>query len=165
MLRPCLTMGVYQIDKLMGEARRLAAEYRRATGKTLAISGEIAISDAISLLGLEPAPGNAEGYDAVRRLDAGIEKVQVKARTVFDDTRRPHRLGQLKLDKDWDVVLLVLMDENYEPVEIHEAHRAPLETALAEATPNKRGTVSVGRFKMLGRCLWSRENAADIGPR
>ena len=41
-------MGVYQIDKLRGEARRLAAEYRRATGKTLAISGEIAISDAIT---------------------------------------------------------------------------------------------------------------------
>ena len=154
-------MGVYQIDKLMGEARRLAAEYHRATGKTLAISGEIAISDAITLLGLEAAPGDAEGYDALRAVEGGMDKLQIKARTVFDDTRRPHRLGQLKLDKDWDAVLLVLMDENYEPVEIHEARRAPLEAALAEATPNKRGTVSVGRFKIIGRCLWSREGAAD----
>ncbi|MBK6659863.1 MAG: hypothetical protein IPG43_17725 [Proteobacteria bacterium] len=154
-------MGVYQIDKLMGEARRLAAEYRRATGKTLAISGEIAISDAITLLGLEPAPAEAEGYDALRRVEDATDKLQIKARAVFDDTRRPHRLGQLKLDKDWDAVLLVLMDENYEPVEIHEARRAPLEAALAEATPNKRGTVSVGRFKMIGRCLWSREGAPD----
>lgn len=154
-------MGVYQIDKLMGEARRLAAEYRRATGKTLAISGEIAISDAITLLGLEHAPGDAEGYDALRASAGGVDKLQIKARAVFDDTRRPHRLGQLKLDKDWDAVLLVLMDENYEPVEIHEARRAPLEAALAEATPNKRGTVSVGRFKIVGRCLWSREGAAD----
>lgn len=156
-----LLMGVYQIDKLMGEARRLAAEYRRATGKTLAISGEIAISDAITLLGLEQAPRDAEGYDALRAIDGGVDKLQIKARAVFDDTRRPHRLGQLKLDKDWDAVLLVLMDENYEPVEIHEARRAPLEAALAEATPNKRGTVSVGRFKMVGRCLWSRAGAAD----
>ena len=154
-------MGVYQIDKLMGEARRLAAEYRRATGKTLAISGEIAISDAITLLGLEPAPGDAEGYDAVRPIEGGVEKLQIKARAVFDDTRRPHRLGQLKLDKDWDAVLLVLMDENYEPVEIHEARRAPLVAALAEAKPNKRGTVSAGRFKVIGRCLWSREGVAD----
>ena len=154
-------MGVYQIDKLMGEARRLAAEYRRATGKTLAISGEIAISDAITLLGLEGAPSDAEGYDALRPIEGGADKLQIKARAVFDDTRRPHRLGQLKLDKDWDAVLLVLMDENYEPVELHEARRAPLEAALAEATPNKRGTVSVGRFKMIGRCLWSREGAAD----
>lgn len=158
-------MGVYQIDKLMGEARRLAAEYRRATGKTLAISGEIAISDAITLLGLEAAPADAEGYDALRSVEGGADKLQIKARAVFDDTRRPHRLGQLKLDKDWDAVLLVLMDENYEPVEIHEARRAPLEAALAEATPNKRGTVSVGRFKMIGRCLWSREGAADPSTR
>ena len=154
-------MGLYQIDKLMGEARRLAAEYRRATGKTLAISGEIAISDAITLLGLEPAPSDAEGYDALRPVEGGHDKLQIKARAVFDDTRRPHRLGQLKLDKDWDAVLLVLMDENYEPVEIHEARRAPLEAALAQATPNKRGTVSVGRFKMIGCCLWSREAQAD----
>lgn len=158
-------MGVYQIDKLMGEARRLAAEYRRATGKTLAISGEIAINDAITLLGLEAAPAEAEGYDAVRQVDGALEKLQVKARTVFDDTRRPHRLGQLKLDKVWDATLLVLMDENYEPIEIHEARRAPLEAALAEATPNKRGTLSVGRFKIIGRCLWSRDGAADAGAR
>lgn len=158
-------MGVYQIDKLMGEARRLAAEYRRATGKTLAISGEIAINDAIILLSLEAAPAEAEGYDAVRQVDGALEKLQVKARTVFDDTRRPHRLGQLKLDKVWDATLLVLMDENYEPIEIHEARRAPLEAALAEATPNKRGTLSVGRFKIIGRCLWSRDGAADAGAR
>ena len=157
-------VGVYEIDKLMNEARRLAAEYRRATGKTLAISGEIAISDAIHLLGLEPAPADAEGYDAVRMLDGGVERLQVKARAVFDDTRRPHRLGQLKLDKPWDAALLVLMDENYEPVEIHEASRAALEAALAEATPNKRGTVSVGRFRMIGRCLWSRDGVTDDGP-
>lgn len=157
-------VGVYEIDKLMNEARRLAAEYRRATGKTLAISGEIAVSDAIHLLGLEPAPADAEGYDAVRMVDGRAERLQVKARAVFDDTRRPHRLGQLKLDKPWDAALLVLMDENYEPVEIHEASREALETALAEATPNKRGTVSVGRFRMVGRCLWSRDGVTDDAP-
>ena len=154
-------MDVYRLDKLMGEARKLAAEYRRATGKTLAISGEIAISDAIGLLGLEPAPATAEGFDAQRTVAGVTEKLQVKARAVFEDTRRAHRLGQLKLDRDWDAVLLVLMDENYEAVEIYEARRGPLEAALAEATPNKRGTVSVGRFKSIGRRLWSREGGRD----
>lgn len=156
-------MGVYQIDKLMGEARRLAAEYRRATGKTLAISGEIAVSDAISILGLEPAPATAEGYDVVRTVAGLSEKLQVKARTLFDDTRRPHRLGQLRLDQAWDAALLVLMDENYEPIEIHEARRDALVAALAVATPNKRGTISVGRFKSLGRCLWSRDTSRAAG--
>ena len=155
-------MSVYQIDKLMGEARRLAAEYRRATGKTLAISGEIAISDAISLLGLQPAPAEAEGYDAIRVIEGGEDKLQIKARTVFDDTRRPHRLGQLKLDKAWDAALLVLMDENYEPIAIYEARRQALAEAVAAATPNKRGTVSVGRFKLIGSCLWSRDDGRAI---
>ena len=156
-------MALYQIDKLMGEARRLAAEYRRATGKTLAISGEIAISDVINVLGLEPAPASAEGYDVVRTVDGVSEKLQVKARTLFDDNRRPHRLGQLRLDQAWDAALLVLMDENYEPFEIHEARREALAAALAQATPNKRGTVSVGRFKVIGRCLWSRDRDRAAG--
>lgn len=158
-------MTLYQVDKLMAEARRLAAEYRRATGRTLAISGEIAVSDVIRLLGLEPAPPEAEGYDVVRPGAAGAERLQVKARAVFNDHRRPARLGQLKLDKPWDGVLLVLMNDDYEALEIIEATRPALEEALAEARPNKRGTVSVGRFRMLGTVRWSRDEAADAaGP-
>ena len=151
-------MGVYRVDKLMAEARKLAAEYRRATGKTLAISGEIAVSDAITLLGLEPAEEGAEGWDAVRRGAHGPERLQIKARMLFDDTsRRPHRLGQLRVDRPWDAVLLVLMDENYDAVEMVEADRAAIEESLAEATPNKRGTISVARFRNIGRLVWTRE--------
>lgn len=153
-------MSVYHIDKLMAEARRLAAEYRRATGKTLAISGEIAVSDAIRLLGLEAAPEGAEGYDVLRHTPAGPLRLQVKARLVFDDTRRPHRLGQLKMEQDWDAVLLVLMDENYDVVEILEAPRTAIAEALAEARPNRRGTLSVARFRNLGRTVWLREDGA-----
>ena len=151
-------MGVYDIDKLMAEARRLAADYRRATGKTLAISGEIAVSDAVTLLGLEPAEAGVEGYDALRRTEHGAERLQVKARMLFDDTaRRPHRLGQLRIEQGWDAVLLVLMDENYDTIEIVEAPRAAIEESLAEATPNKRGTLSVARFRNIGRRVWTRE--------
>lgn len=152
-------MGVYRVDKLMAEARKLAADYRRATGKTLAISGEIAVSDAIGLLGLEPAPADAEGYDAlrVRAGDDPSEKLQIKGRVVFDDTRRPNRLGQLKLDSPWDATVLVLMDEDYEPFEMIEARRAALEEALAEASPNRRGAISVGRFRAIGRLVWTRD--------
>lgn len=155
-------MGVYRVDKLMAEARRLAADYRRATGKTLAISGEIALSDAIGALGLEPAPDGANGYDAVRhRPDGPAERVQIKGRVVFDDTRRPHRLGQLRLDGDWDVTVLVLMDEDYEPFEMLEARRAVLEEVLAEAKPNRKGTLSVGRFRAVGRLAWTRATGLE----
>lgn len=155
-------MGVYQVDKLMAEARRLAADYRRATGKTLAISGEIAVSDAIGALGLEPAPGGANGYDAVRRRpDGSEEKIQVKGRVVFEDTRRPHRLGQLKLDGEWDVTVLVLMDENYEPFEMIEARRAVLAELLEDVKPSRKGTLSVGRFRAVGRLAWTRATGLE----
>ncbi|MGE0485878.1 MAG: hypothetical protein AB7Q81_17155 [Gammaproteobacteria bacterium] len=152
-------MDIYRVDKLMAEARRLAAEYRRATGKTLAISGEIAVSDAINLLGLEPAPADADGYDVLRPATSCNEprRLQVKARVVFDDSRRPHRLGQLKVDKEWDGVLLVLMDENYEAMEMYETDRAAVVDALEEATPNRRGTLSVARFRNIARLVWTRE--------
>ena len=157
-------MSLYRIDKLMAEARRLAAEYRRATGKTLAISGEIAVSDAINALGLEPAPADADGYDAVRTDGERLLRLQVKARVVFDDTRRPHRLGQLKLDKDWDAIVLVLMDDDYEAMEMFEATRAAVEESLAEARPNRRGTLSVARFRNIGRCVWTREDGVAPPP-
>lgn len=151
-------MSVYHVDKLMAEARKLAAEYRRATGRTLAISGEIAVSDAIARLGLAPAPPEAEGYDVVRTLaDGSREQLQVKARAVFNDGRRPHRLGQLRLDQRWDALLLVLMNEDYDALEILEARRPAIEAALAEARPNKRGTLSVGRLRIIGRVVWTRE--------
>lgn len=150
-------MDVYHIDKLMAEARRLAAEYRRATGKTLAISGEIAVADAIALLELEPAPDGAEGYDVIRRHADGIERLQVKARLILDETRRPHRLGQLRSEQAWDGVLLVLMDENYDAIEILQADRAAIEAALSDVRPNRRGSLSVARFRNLGRLVWTRE--------
>jgi len=43
-------MGIYDVSKLISETRRLAAEYRKATGKALAVTSEIAKHDACELL-------------------------------------------------------------------------------------------------------------------
>ena len=151
-------MPVYRVDELMAQARQLAADYRRATGKTLAVSGEIAVSDAINLLGLEPAPEDADGYDALRVRDGTSLKVQVKARAIFGDKQRPNRVGQLKIDKNWDLTVLVLMDDDYQPIEMIEATRDAIGDALADTKTNKRGSLSVARFRNIGRCIWSSEN-------
>lgn len=157
---------VYSIDRLVGEARRLAADYRRATGKTLPVTGEIAVQDAIRLLGLKPAEDSAAGYDAVRERQGRTERIQVKGRAIFDDSKTGHRLGQLKLEQPWDYVILVLMDENYEPVEIHEADREVLVETLNDPSASKRtarGMISVARFKIIGRLLWTREQGLEDG--
>ncbi len=152
-------MSVYSVDKLMAQTRKLAADYRRATGQPLPLTAEIANHDAARLLGLEmiqPPPG---GYDAVGR---GGEReglrYQIKGRAIFDESKGGQRIGQLKLEQDWDAVLLVLLDEDYQPFAIHEADRQELEEALADSPRNKRGAMSVARFRIISRLVWEREH-------
>ena len=61
------TSEPYSVDKLTAEARRLAADYRRATGKSLPLSGEIAVNDATWLLKPERPADPIAGADAIRR--------------------------------------------------------------------------------------------------
>ena len=157
-------MSVYVVDKLMAQARRLAADYRRATGKTLPISGEIAINDAIRLLGLEPANEPQGGHDATRQKpDGRVQRLQIKARVVFDEIKSAHRMGELKVDKPWEALLLVLLDDNYEPFAIYEASREAVEEALDESKSNKRGTLTIPKFQRIGRMAWSRDDELPTG--
>ena len=153
-------MGLYQVDKLMSEARRLAREYRAAMGKPLpGISAELAVHDAMRLMDLEAVPPGVGGYDAVGRGDRAGKRIQIKGRAIFDEAKGGQRIGQLKAEQEWDSVMLVLMDENYEPVEIYEAERDDVVEAMDKTSSNrsKRGAVSVARFKIIGRLVWSRE--------
>lgn len=153
-------MSLYSVGKLMAQTRKLAADYRRATGQPLPVTSEIANYDAATLLGLEliqPPPG---GYDAVGKAGEreGV-RYQIKGRAIFDESKGGQRLGQLKLEQEWDAVLLVLLDEDYEPFEIHEAEREVIEEALqeSESKRSKRGAMSIARFKNIARLVWTRE--------
>ena len=68
--------------------------------------------------------------------------------------------GQLKLDQEWDSVVLVIMDENYEPYEIYEAERDDILDVMDEAGKSarkKRGAMTVARFKIIARLVWTPE--------
>lgn len=150
--------GIFSVEKLITEARQLAAEYRRTTGQVLGISGEIARHDACQFLDLEPATGEALGYDAVGGGN-GI-RYQIKSRVIFDEAKKNQRIGQLKVDQDWDAVLLVIMDENYETDAIYEADRRTLLDTLdeqKESNRNKRGVMSVARFRNIAQLVWNRD--------
>lgn len=152
-------VSLYSVDKLMTQTRKLAADYRRATGQPLPLTGEIANFDAANLLDLEllqPSPG---GYDAVGRSGEREGKhFQIKGRAIFDDSKGGHRLGQLKLEQEWDAVLLVLLDEEYEATEIYEADRAVILEAMDESSTSrgKRGAMSVARFRNIAQLVWQR---------
>lgn len=158
-------MEVYSLERLITEARRLAAEYRRATGKSLGLTGEIARYDAARLLDLELVPvQEGVGYDAVGRGRWEGQRIQIKGRAIFDEGKPGQRLGQVKTGQDWDVLMLVLMDEDFEPYEIHEADRDTVLDAVDESRDSKRsrrGPLSVARFKAIGRLVWSRANGLE----
>ncbi len=154
-------MGLYSVDKLISEARRVAAEYRRATGKTLGgISGEIAENDAARLLNLKLNTSGEGGYNAIGQGKRKGRRIQIKGRAIFDERKGGQRIGQLKLEQDWDSVMLVLMDENFEPYEIYEAVREDIEQDMDEARSSKRssrGAMSISRFRKLAGLVWCRE--------
>lgn len=157
-------MTVYAADKLIAQARLLAAEYRRTMGKPLpGISNEIAEHDAVKLLGLIAVDEGAEGgFDAIDP-NRGDKRIQIKSRTIFDESKSGQRIGQMKLDKAWDSVLLVLMDEEYEPYEMYEAEREDVLDCIGKSSSSraKRGAMSVARFKIISRLAWSKENGVE----
>ena len=157
-------MTIYSVDKLISEARRLATEFRRTTGKALpGVSGEIAEHDAARLLNLQICEERAGGYDAMGLGSREGKKIQIKGRVIFDEEKSGQRVGQLKLEQEWDSVVLVIMDENYEPCEIYEADREDIRDAMEEAgnsARKKRGAMSVARFKIISRLVWTREEGA-----
>lgn len=156
-------MSVYAENKLIGQARQLAAEYRRTMGKPLpGISNEIALHDAMRLLSLVPPEAPLAGIDAI---DPGRDSkhIQIKSRTIFDDTKSGQRIGQINVDQQWESVVLVLMDEEYEPYEIYEAERDELLEFIGKSSSSraKRGALSVARFKIIGRLVWDREGGYE----
>lgn len=141
----------------------LASEYRRTTGKPLAgISVEISEYDATNLLDLVQCEPRVAGYDAIGKGKREGKRIQIKGRVLPGDMKvSGQRIGQLKLDQEWDSVVLVLLDENYQPIEIYEAERdVILENTQNKPNEkrNKRGAMSIARFMNISRLAWSREN-------
>ncbi len=158
--------NTYSVDVLMQQARQLAANYRRATGKTLAgVSSELSVYDAIRLLHLSPVTDQI-GYDAIGTEQSGDlqqDKIQIKGRTIFSDSKNTYRIGQLKMDQDWDSVVLVLLDDDYEPFEIYEIDRASLSDNVVDKQSKKakKGAMTVARFKKIATLAWSKDWLAD----
>ncbi len=146
----------------MQQARQLAANYRRTTGKTLSgVSGELSVYDAIRLLHLAAVPEQI-GYEAIGTEKSGDlqgDKIQIKGRTIFSDAKNAQRIGQLKMEQNWDSVVLVLLDDDYEPFEIYEIDRATLTDNVVdkESKKAKKGAMTIARFKKIATLAWSRE--------
>lgn len=157
-------MSVYSLDKLISQARKLAAEYKKTTGKTLpGVSNEIAEYDAARLLGLELSDDRSKGFDAVGRGRLEGKKIQIKGRTIFDENKTRQRIGQIKIDKEWDLLVLILLDAAYHPYEIYQAEREEIMTVIdtLSTSQKKRGALSVARIRIIGKLVWTREDGLE----
>ena len=143
------------IGDILERARQAAIEYHELTGKPLGITGEIGEYLTAKLLGLELADARSPGYDA--RDDQG-RKIQIKARSIPGDKKLTgQRLGSIRLEHEWDSVMLILLNDRFEPQAIYEADRGPLEEALTKPgskARNERGALSITKFRSIGRQVW-----------
>jgi hypothetical protein len=145
-------------------AKVVAARYRVLTGKPLGITGEIGEVVAASLMDLELAEARQAGYDAIGQ---DRRKVQIKARCILPDSKPGQRVGGIRLEHEWDTVVLVLLDQDFEPTELFEAPRELISIELrlpGSKSRNERGALSVSKFKSIAHLVWSRDESALSNP-
>ncbi len=151
------TIDMSHVATLLEQARAIAVEYYRATGKPLGITGEVGEYEAARLLDLELAVAREAGFDA---LDREGRRLQIKSQSIpLSKKLVGQRMGSIDLGKPWDAVLLILMDEVFSPVAIYEADRAAITDALerpGSKARNERGALAITKFRSIGRQVWSR---------
>ena len=113
-------LNLVEVGKLIATAKQLAKRYRALTGRPIGITREVAEYEAARILGLELAAVRQSGYDAIRHRGKAIDRLQVKGRCILS-SNPGQRLGRIDLTKEWDGVLLVLLDGELEPTAIYEA--------------------------------------------
>ena len=159
------TIDLNRIADLLKQARTIAVEYYGLTGKPLGITGEVGEYEAARLLDLKLAAAREAGFDAI---DRNGRRLQVKSRSIPRAKKLTgQRMGSIDLDKPWDAVILVLMDEKFSPVVIYEADRAAITEALqrpGSKARNERGALAITKFRSIGRQVWPPENEAGQTP-
>ena len=124
------------------EAARRSRRGSDVPGQEAAIRQDIAVHDAVRLLGLEPATGPGRGYDA-----RGPEfRYRIAGCASADSALAPgaFRSGH------WDRGLLVSMTAELEPLAIHEL---TIEAAIEAG----RSIRSVAGLRKNARTRWTRE--------
>jgi len=151
------TFDLSTLESTIEVAKVAAKRYRELTGKPLGITGEVGEVLAAKLLGLKLAGARQTGYDAI---GSDGNRVQIKSRCILPDSKSGQRLGTIRLDREWDSVVLILLDDVFEPIAIYEADRTKVEKELrrpGSKARNQRGSLSVNKFKSIGKLRWQRE--------
>lgn len=149
--------------EILADAKKLAQRYRALTGKPLGITGEVAEYEAARILGVTLLPPRQAGYDATEECEGSVRRLQIKGRCLLDNSKPGQRIGSIDIEKEFDAVLLVLLDTNFDATAIYEAERAAVIAALTSPgskARNERVALAVAKFKSIGRLRWLRSAPA-----
>jgi hypothetical protein len=99
-------MGNDRVLAILRQAKSLARDYYRLTGKPLGVTGEVAEYEAAHILRIELTPARQADYDAIERRNGSIRRLQIKGRCLLRDCKPGQRFGRLDRKKDWDAVVM-----------------------------------------------------------
>jgi len=157
LLASCPVVNEHRVGAIIKRAKQLAVQYYRETGKPLGITGEVAEWEASRKLGLKLCKARQDGFDAIRVRGNGPKRISIKGRRLLDNSKRSQRMGGIRLKHEWDSVVLVLLDERFEPKEIYEAERPIIKRELlrpGSKARNQRGALSVSKFRKIAKRVW-----------
>jgi len=144
-----------KIGQILERARKAAIDYYSITGKPLGITGEMGEYLGAKELGLKLAQARKPGFDAK---DKKGNRIQIKARSIPKSKKMTgQRMGSIRLDRPWDKVLFVLMDEHFKAVAMYIANRPEIESALKKPgskARNIRGALAITQFKNIAKQVW-----------
>ncbi|WP_207494896.1 DUF6998 domain-containing protein [Aridibaculum aurantiacum] len=144
-----------QLYEILGAAKKAAIEYKKLTGKPLGITGEIAEVEVARIFKCQLCIARQEGYDLIGEKG---EKIQVKGR-VYNHN---HRVPSININKVWDTVTLVLLNQNYIPFLIFKAKRKVIvDTLLVPGSKarNERFSMSVSKFVSISELIYENRKA------
>jgi len=148
------TVDIIALNKVIEDAKKVAKRYRALTGKPLGITGEVGEFTAAKLMKLRLMDARQPSYDAVAK---DRRRIQVKSRCILPTSKKSQRVPSIKVTPEWDTVMLVLLDEDFEPLEIHEAKKQDIRRELTRPgskARNIRGSLSVSKFKSIATPVW-----------
>lgn len=154
-----------RVIELLCQAKLLAQEYRFLTGKPLGITGEVAEYEAARILNLQLTVARQAGYDAIEMVNGSGRTLQIKGRCILKNSKPSQMLGSIDITKDFDAVLMVLLDQDFNAFEIFEADRNSVIAALTapgSVARNERNAMAVSKFKSIGTLRWRR--SATVQP-
>jgi len=156
-----VSLESYDISRLMTQTRKLASDYRNQTGHALPVTEELARFDGINILGLRKKEGE-EGIDAVSMGD-NPDNYLIKGRVIFKGGKARQKLGKLSLQAGWNKLLMVIYDAEYFPSQVYSIDRAIIEKELDKLPQDKRGSMTVAKYRAIGKKVWSNESISDEG--